>query len=82
LAKVLEVIQERAALLGLHHHVIHISVHVSPNLPLQASLHGPLVSGSSILRAKRHSDITIGSIWGDEGGLDLIRLEERDLVIA
>jgi hypothetical protein len=57
-------------------------VHVSSNLPLQASLHGLLVSGSSILQAKRHGNIAVGSVWGDERGLDLIRLEERDLEIA
>jgi hypothetical protein len=49
---------------------------------LQTSLHGSLVSASSVLQAKRHGDIAVGSIWGDEGCLDLIRLAERDLVIA
>jgi hypothetical protein len=57
-------------------------MHVSLSLPLQASLHGPLVSGSSILQVKWHGNIAVGSVWGDEEGLDLIRLEERDLVIA
>jgi hypothetical protein len=57
-------------------------MHVPPNLPLQALLHGSLVSGSSILQAKWHGNIAVGSIWGDEGRLDLIRLEERYLVVA
>jgi hypothetical protein len=43
---------------------------------LQASLYGLLVSGSSVLQAKRHGNIAVGSIWGDEGGLDLIRLRK------
>jgi hypothetical protein len=56
--------------------------HVPPNLPSQTSLHRLLVSGSSVLQAKWHGDIAVSSIWGDEGRLDLIRLVERDLVIA
>jgi hypothetical protein len=57
-------------------------MHVSPNLPLQTSLHGSLVSRSSVLQAKRHGDVAVGSVRRDEGRLDLIRLVERDLVIA
>jgi hypothetical protein len=57
-------------------------MHVPADLPLQTSLHGSLVSGPSILQAERHGNVSVGSIWGDEGGLDLIRLEERDLVVA
>jgi hypothetical protein len=57
-------------------------MHVPPNLPLHASLHGSLVSGSNILQAKWHGDVAVSSIWGDEGGLDLIQLVERDLVVA
>jgi hypothetical protein len=57
-------------------------VHIPPYLLLQTLLHGPLVSCSSVLQSERHGDVAVGSVWGDEGGLDLIRLVQRDLVVA
>jgi hypothetical protein len=59
----LEVIEEHAVLLGLHDHIIHISMHIPPNLLLQTPLHGSLVSCSSVLQAKGHGDIAVGSVW-------------------
>jgi hypothetical protein len=69
-------------LLGLHHHVIHVGMHVPPYLLLQTSLHHLLVSCSSVLQDERHGDVAVGSVQGDEGRLDLIWLVQRDLVIA
>jgi hypothetical protein len=57
-------------------------MHIPPYLLLQTPLHGLLVSCSSVLQAEGHGDIAVGSIWGDEGGLDLIWLVQRDLVVA
>jgi hypothetical protein len=69
-------------LLGLHNHVIHISMHILPYLLLQTLLHGSLVGCSSILQAEGHGDVAVGSVRGYEGGLDLIRLVQQDLVVA
>jgi hypothetical protein len=57
-------------------------MYIPPYLPLQAPLHSLLVSCSSVLQDERHGDIAVGSMWGDEGRLDLIRLVQWDLVIA
>jgi hypothetical protein len=77
-----EIVEECAALLGLHHHVIYVCMYVLSYLPVHAPLHGLLVSCSSVIQAKGHGDIAIGSIQGDEQCLYLIRLIQRDLMVA
>jgi hypothetical protein len=49
---------------------------------MQAPLHCSLVSRPSVLQGEGHGDVAVGSIRGDEGRLDLIRLVQRDLVVA
>jgi hypothetical protein len=57
-------------------------MHVLPYLLMHAPLRSSLVSHPSILQAKRHSDIVVGSIRGDEQRLYLVRLIQRDLMVA
>ena len=61
--------------------IIDIGLCVAPDLPLEASLNGLLVSGAGVLEAERHGVVAVGPEGSDEGGLLLIRLLEGYLVV-
>ena len=65
----LEVFYQRAGLLRLHHHVIHIDMGISVELHEETLLHATLKGGASISQAERHGQVAEGSEWHDEGGL-------------
>ena len=60
-------------LLALHHHIIYVRLHVSPNLGLKHPRHHSLISGPCILKAKGHHIIMVVPIRGTKRNLLLIK---------
>src|ERR1041385_4052183 len=52
--------------LGFNHYIIHVGMHVAPNLIFEATLHRSLICGSRILKAERHRSITVDPERGEE----------------
>jgi hypothetical protein len=50
--RLLDIIKECAALLGLHDYVIYVCVYFPPYLPMHAPLHSLLVSCSNVLQTE------------------------------
>ena len=78
----LEVTNQRVNQLGLNHYVIHISMHISPNLFPEAILHCPRITSSCILQTERHIGVAKNSKGGDEGCLLLILNGHLNLMIS
>ena len=56
----------------LDNDVIDVGLGIAPDLPLEASLNGLLVGGTSILEAEHHGVVAVGPKGSDEGCLLLI----------
>ena len=65
----------------LDHHVIDISLNVLPDLVLEATLDGSLISRTHVLESEGHGHVAIGAEGHNERHLDLIFFLQRDLVI-
>jgi hypothetical protein len=66
---------------GLHDHIIDIGFdQIILDFINKALLDSALVCGPRVLKPKRHSHVTVGVEWRNEGHLDLIILFESDLV--
>ena len=68
----LEVFQQGAALLRLHHDIVYVDVGISAELLEEALLHATLKSGTCISQAECHSQVAEGSEGRDEGGLQAV----------
>jgi hypothetical protein len=67
---------------GLDDHVIHVGFDVPMQLISKAHLDRALIGCSCVFQPEGHSFVSICLVWGDECGLDLIFLRERNLVIT
>ena len=68
-------------LLTFHHHVVNIRFHRAPNFMLKHPRHHPLICGPSIFKPKRHHDVVVVGIRGDECCLFLVFRCQGDLMI-
>ena len=59
-----------------------IGLGIAPDLPLEAFLDGLLVCSTRVLEAKRHGVVAVRPKGCDEGDLLLIRLLQRDPMVA
>ena len=66
----------------LGQHVIHIDLHVSPNLPSEYSIYQPLVRCSSIFQSKWHHFVAIQALIRGKRRLFLVCLVHPDLIVS
>ena len=59
----LEILQQGATPLHLHHNIIYVDVGISAELLEEAFLHATLKSGTGISQAECHSQVTEISEW-------------------
>jgi hypothetical protein len=79
----LEIVDQGVSLPGFHDHIIDIGFdQIISDLISKTVLDSTLVCGPHVLNPKRHSHVTVGAEWCNEGRLDLIVLVESDLVIT
>ena len=77
----LEIFQEGAVLLRLHHNIVYVDVGISAELLEEAFLHATLKSGTGIPQAECHSQVTESSEWCDEGSLQAVSWVQLDLMV-
>ncbi|KAF5819201.1 hypothetical protein HanXRQr2_Chr02g0075001 [Helianthus annuus] len=78
----LDVIKHLVFRFAFDHQVIDISFHVSSNLAFEGFIDEPLVSGSSVLEAKRHFLVAENALVGVESRLFFVFFFHEDLMIA
>ena len=69
-------------LFTLHHYIINIYLHYTPNLISKHPRHHPLMGNPSILQAKWHNDVVIISIERNECCLFLILGSQGNLMVT
>lgn len=68
--------------MGFHHDIVHVSLHIPPELIMQAPLHCSLVGGTHVLQPEGHCDVAVGPEWCDEGCFDAVGFIQADLMVS
>ena len=62
----LEVVQVVVLPHALYQHVVHVNLHIPPNLMCEHFVHLPLMCGTRILVSKRHHYVAEETLVGDK----------------
>ena len=78
----LKIIDMPLLLFTLHHHILNIYLHYTPNLISKHPCHHLLISSPTILQTKWHHSVMIGSIEKNEHCLFLILDNQGNLMVT
>jgi hypothetical protein len=77
-----QIVEQVVCFPGLDDDIIDIYFDVADDLLLQASLHAPLIGGSSVLQAKRHHHVAVNPVSGAKRSLVFVFDLQSDLVVS
>ena len=66
----------------LYQHIVHVHLHVAPDLVFEVLIDESLVSGSGVLQSEGHYSVAVEALGGHEGGVLLIFGCHPDLIVS